>query len=471
MLMPEMSPSPQDNPPADSAHVGSVLQTDDESAVEESFTYPCPRCPTVVPDFRQMLCFNESFTMDVYVYRQITLIQSVRQLEDLWSQGSEYFRLYRPLNSIPTIGDGAIKRISNIKLSNTSKKVKVAYLCDCALKNEKPRYVLKTIESTVTGWKNFYHEIRQLLCMPPHPNIIGPPAALVYAQGPDTFKLMSGPERLPIVGFLMPAIDGKTLRESLGSSGGPYPTAKWCRQLTDALVHILDHGNGPDRPGYYSDLKPDNVMITSQGKDVVLIDFESGGNWSEYNPGEIEEAKRLYKSVNYGDCRECRGLGMTHAQYHRAGYDGGKDPTQSTEVPMPHLMALAHLDQCETHWARTTLNPMRRYNTTKFRYDNAPFGHLDPWTTMSREARENAMLFSLGVVCIGICRQSGKPPYRGDYPGSPPAGVPLEYWSILARMLSPDPKQRGSLKVALQAFKDWEGEGKKHHRSCTEEGR
>jgi len=489
--MPEIPQVPDDNPPTDSTHVGSVLQINGGSAAEESFTYPCPRCPRRATSPKGGWLLNLGFLWDVYHFRKKTLIQSVRQLEDLWSQGNEYFRLYRPLNSIPTISDRPLHIFFSDHNYNASQKVNAVHFCSCAFRY-KNYYFLKTIEDAMVGWRNLYHEIRQLLCMPPHPNIIGPPVALVYAHEPDTPEWISdSKEELPIVGFLMRPIDGKTLREFLGSSEGPYPTAKWCRQLTDALVHILDHGNGLDRPGYYSDLKPNNIMITSQGEDVVLIDFESGGNWRAYNPDEVEERERLLTPADRAVCRKCRGLGaekvytpeehdiclecrslgLCHSQYYRAGYDGDQDPTQSTEVPTPPLATLAHLDRCEAHWALTSLNPARRHNTTKFKYNNPPFGYLLPWNTMSQEARENAMLFSLGMVCIGICRKDGEPPYpRGD-PGLPPAGVPLEYWSILARMLSPDPKQRGSLKMALHAFKDWEEKEKDSTGSCSEGGK
>jgi hypothetical protein len=56
-------------------------------------------------------------------------------------------------------------------------------------------------------------------------------------------------------------------------------------QITSSLIHLQE-----DVLGYYPDLKPDNIILSSCGEGrvrAVLIDFEQRGGWFSWSPPEI----------------------------------------------------------------------------------------------------------------------------------------------------------------------------------------
>ncbi|KAI5850017.1 hypothetical protein BZA05DRAFT_454291 [Tricharina praecox] len=421
---------------------------------------------------------NPGFQSDVYDIRQRTFILSLQQLKNLWSQDSLHFRLHTPIESISMIPLVALRITPHyLQVSDDSAKVLVVRTQACGPeKFHSPPHVFKSIECSITGWKLMYHELRQLLCMPPHPNIIRPPAALVYSTDGEVpmwdtaGRICDSEERIPIVGFLTPVISGQPLSEVFPGRQSCISInllAKWCRQLTNALLHILHHGNGPNRPGFYSDLKPNNVLITSPwlGEDVVLMDFESTGNWKSYSPGEVLNPTIPYETGFVPCCCECLKLGMVPELYRHL-LDEDDDIYQprtrvthfSPMVSTPPVAALAHLNNCPAYWQLSFTNPANRNNTSKHRYSNPPYGYCPPWINMSPKDWEKMMVYSLGLIGIGLCRRK-KSLLRSEIdPCCPPGEVPWELWSTLIEMVDHDPVKRPSLKMASLIFGAWERE-------------
>ncbi|KAL4749947.1 hypothetical protein BDW72DRAFT_121443 [Aspergillus terricola var. indicus] len=123
-----------------------------------------------------------------------------------------------------------------------------------------------------------YHELRFLLTCPPHPHIMPRPLAVVLKK--SAFGGRSG-----VVGFLLQYFKGGSLRDILPArqrSATLSDTVKlrWCRQVASALTHLHDMGT------FYSDLRPDNVLLDSE-ENAVLCDFEQRGNWYEWSPPEV----------------------------------------------------------------------------------------------------------------------------------------------------------------------------------------
>lgn len=137
---------------------------------------------------------------------------------------------------------------------------------------------------------SMYHEIRELLRMPPHPNIMSRPPYLVIRQVP-------GLKEPVVCGFILKRLSGGSLLSYLSSLSPAHPpplpiTVKWIRQIISALLHIP----GPAR-SYHSALRLDNIILDEDGN-IVLADFEQRGTsrrwlppplWQENQPGPALE--------------------------------------------------------------------------------------------------------------------------------------------------------------------------------------
>ena len=122
-------------------------------------------------------------------------------------------------------------------------------------------------KGVVQGADRMYHELKVLLSMPSHPNIIGRPRHIILR------KIQSMEE--PIVcGFVLPYHSGGTLLEAIAKHN-PLTIqvkVKWMRQILSAFRHIHSRAGT-----FYSDLRLDNIVLTKE-EDVVLIDFEQHGS-------------------------------------------------------------------------------------------------------------------------------------------------------------------------------------------------
>lgn len=149
--------------------------------------------------------------------------------------------------------------------------------------------------------RKLYQEIYTLSTLPPHPNVLQHPSFLVTKEcvqsTPSRFS--SGPNQSAmVVGFLAPYYPGGQLGSTISSRAEAKTLTisdqiRWAHQLTSALFHVFTHENGTDdkRCGLYTNLRLDNVILTSpeDGSNVILIDFEKGNNWIVYNAPEISQ--------------------------------------------------------------------------------------------------------------------------------------------------------------------------------------
>ncbi|KAF4123958.1 Protein kinase domain [Geosmithia morbida] len=127
--------------------------------------------------------------------------------------------------------------------------------------------------------KYLYHELRQLLLMRPHPNIISRPVHLVT-------KRCGFGSKVAVLGFTEEFHTGGSIRDlipflELHNRLAPATKARWASQLSSALVH-LRHEVGT----FYSDLRLDNIVLSASG-DVVMVDFEQRGVWCEFAAPEV----------------------------------------------------------------------------------------------------------------------------------------------------------------------------------------
>ncbi|OTA89505.1 hypothetical protein M434DRAFT_23335 [Hypoxylon sp. CO27-5] len=123
-----------------------------------------------------------------------------------------------------------------------------------------------------------YHELRFLLQCPPHPNIMPRPVRLVTKK--SNFGGKAG-----VFGFLLQYFPRGSIRDFLPRrvSGALLPMSQrlsLCIEVTSALMHIKEQCGT-----FYSDLRPDNVLLSDTGH-AIVCDFEQRGNHYEWCPPE-----------------------------------------------------------------------------------------------------------------------------------------------------------------------------------------
>ena len=138
-------------------------------------------------------------------------------------------------------------------------------------------FVLKT---SISDIKYLYHELKLLLTMPPHLNIIARPLYLVTSSDRH-----GGDDR--VYSFLLEYHSQGNLANELEQrlrQGTLHlkDQLRWARQITSTMMFIMKK---PTR--FYSELKPDNVLLSGPDEDAILIDFEQVGNWTSFSAPEI----------------------------------------------------------------------------------------------------------------------------------------------------------------------------------------
>jgi hypothetical protein len=206
----------------------------------------------------------------------------------------------------------------------------------------------------------FYHELKILLTIEPHRNIISRPLFLV------TKKCRFG-GKVGLCGFILEYYPMGNLQDTLSwSSGSPLPSfhdqLRWAEQLTSALIHI--HSSPI---GFYANLKLINVVIDpslgTSGSNAILIDFEQRSACFSWSPPEI----------NY-----------IHYLEHLASFSLNPDTRfRYTSMLQSYLPSWKPLSFRE-------------------RYSNPPYGYSAPWLALSHEEKESAQVFMLGKLlwCI-----------------------------------------------------------------------
>ncbi|KAB5580838.1 hypothetical protein GE09DRAFT_453259 [Coniochaeta sp. 2T2.1] len=161
-------------------------------------------------------------------------------------------------------------------------------------------WILKALTS---GSKYLYHELKNLLNLPPHQHASSRPRYLV------TKRCKFG-GKTAVVGFILPYYSGGSLRDSLPllriqDRLTPQQQLKWALQLTAAVLHVREKGQI-----FYPDLRLDNVVLSDTG-DIVMVDFEQRGVWCEFAAPEVnalEYIRILANAESTGDDAEEFGI-------------------------------------------------------------------------------------------------------------------------------------------------------------------
>ncbi|KAH7329049.1 hypothetical protein B0I35DRAFT_473691 [Stachybotrys elegans] len=136
------------------------------------------------------------------------------------------------------------------------------------------------IFKAITSHTRFmYHELRNLLTVPPHQNIISRPVHLVTK--PCGFGGKTG-----VLGFMLEYHSRGSVRDlipfyRLHNLTTLADEVKWSYQLASALLHLRETSDI-----FYPDLRLDNIVLTDSG-DVVMVDFEQRGVWCEFAAPEV----------------------------------------------------------------------------------------------------------------------------------------------------------------------------------------
>lgn len=146
----------------------------------------------------------------------------------------------------------------------------------CLVRIHGKTWIFKAITSYT---KYLYHELRQLLVIPPHPNVIARPVHLIT-------KRCSFGSKVAVLGFTLENHAHGSLRDlipflQLHGHVSTVDKARWSLQLASALVHLRETAGM-----FYPDLRLDNIVLT-ESWDAVMIDFEQRGVWCEFAAPEV----------------------------------------------------------------------------------------------------------------------------------------------------------------------------------------
>lgn len=206
-------------------------------------------------------------------------------------------------------------------------------------------------KSVLDDLQYLYHELKELLRMPPHPNIVSKPKYIIT-------KMCRFGGKIGVCGFLVDYHAAGTMARVLSSPQLPpiLERLEWGRQLVLAIMHV---DSSP--VGFYSNLKLANIVMAgvSPALRPILIDFEQRTGWSSWSPPEIQYVQYMEHLASYST------LASTRARYK------------------------ALLQQYITCWEP---------HDTRARYNNPNHGYSAPWGALAIEEKQSAQTFMLGKV-------------------------------------------------------------------------
>jgi serine/threonine protein kinase len=215
-------------------------------------------------------------------------------------------------------------------------------------------FVFKSLMNDI---KYLYHELKTLMAMKPHPNVIPRPIYLVT-------KRCGFGGRRGVCGMILKYYRRGTLRRWLKEHRQiPYEMShtlrgSWAKQIVSALIHIKSHG-----PGYYTNLKLDNIVVAdSHDSDVlkvVIIDFEQRLGSPAWTPPEIHSVTFLADLIHL-------------------------DPHSS--------ISRSYQDLFCRHGA------IIPDSEKAARYTNPEYGYCYPWSSLNPKECEDAQVFMLGKL-------------------------------------------------------------------------
>jgi hypothetical protein len=139
-------------------------------------------------------------------------------------------------------------------------------------------------KSSTRGCHYLYHELKTLLSIPRHDNIMGFPQFIIVKKCCFGGKVF-------VCGFILPFYPMGSLRANLPHvrDSGSETALELGIQICTALVHLTESGI------YCSDLRPDNILLSNDGSSLkaILIDFEQRGNWFTWSAPEIYNLEYL----------------------------------------------------------------------------------------------------------------------------------------------------------------------------------
>lgn len=146
----------------------------------------------------------------------------------------------------------------------------------CLVKIQGKTWIFKALTSYT---KYLYHELRHLLTIQPHPNIVARPVHLVT-------KKCSFGSKVAVIGFTLEYHTHGSLRDlipflRIHNMVSLADETKWALQLASALVHLRKTSET-----FYPDLRLDNIVL-SASRDAVMVDFEQRGVWCEFAAPEV----------------------------------------------------------------------------------------------------------------------------------------------------------------------------------------
>lgn len=244
-------------------------------------------------------------------------------------------------------------------------------------------WVMKALTS---GVKYMYHELRVLLAMPPHPNVIARPTRLVTKQSEwNKSKTL-------VVGFMVPYYQGGGLRDELPvlRTNGLLEIrdqARWATQICDGLLHIQQNAET-----YYPDLRLDQIVASAVDQRLVILDFEQRGVWCEFASPEINaiEYTRLLALDDEAEVIKAP------PPVNNVG-DGGEEYADSENDSFysgPNEPYAGTLSRLLPGWEELCFN--------EDHYKNPLHGYNVPWLCLSRAEQEYAHVYMLGRLlwCI-----------------------------------------------------------------------
>jgi len=321
-----------------------------------------------------------------------------------------------------------------------------------AFENEAGCYIFKTNANP----QLLYQEIEAIVRLDPHPNIIrkrmlvSKNTMISSMHKLDTASKYFERENMPIIGFLVEYCPGGTLMSAL--AGGEVTLsdkAKWCTGLVSAMTHIRRTKQKDGRWGFYADLKPDNIVF-SKSRDLILIDFETSGSWTQYTPPEILSWRQR---TTYTDPTQSRLVFIR-------GPNPGETCMICSPHPCPFPAGCEGLDVFETHmdifeYKRSITNILARKNSNSVTLNRKP---IPFWGSASDKEREQAMVYMMGCIfwcviekkkCISECQDRRVTINSTD--------IPPQVKKTVESCFLP-PGQRPRLEDLEPVFQVWEAE-------------
>ena len=226
-------------------------------------------------------------------------------------------------------------------------------------------YIFKFVLHDV---KYFYHELKNLLTMPPHPSIISRPLFIV------TKKCRFG-GKVGVCGFVLEYHPFGTLQTVISNlpSDPKLRLAnqlRWAKQLVSGLQHIQ-----ASPVQFYSNLKLSNVVMKAsdaggEALDAVLIDFEQRSGFFTWAAPEVR---------------------YVHVLEHLATFSADEGSRSRYAGMLRDYIA-----------AWQPLN-------SKITYRNPRHGYSFPWLALTPREREAAQVFMLGKVLWCIFEGASSP--------------------------------------------------------------